>query len=100
MSRKIAEELLPRVRQRYMGRGREGRSLLIDELCEQWGYSRKHAINLLGAKSGWGGHPAAHKGLPPKYEGEVEEVLWRIWKVSEQLCGKRLKALLPQWLPD
>ena len=44
MSRKIAEELLPRVRQRYVGRGREGRSLLIDELCEQWGYSRKHAI--------------------------------------------------------
>jgi hypothetical protein len=48
MSRKIAEELLPRLRQRYMGRGREGRSRLIDELCEQWGYSRKHAIKLLG----------------------------------------------------
>ena len=30
MSRKIAEELLPRMRQRYMGRGREGRSLLIE----------------------------------------------------------------------
>ena len=30
---------------------------------------------------------------------EVEEVLWRIWKVSEQPCGKRLQALLPQWLP-
>jgi hypothetical protein len=44
MSRKIAEELLPRLRQRYTGRGREGRSRLIDELCEQWGYSRKHAI--------------------------------------------------------
>jgi hypothetical protein len=30
MSRKIAEEVLPRLRQRYAGRGREGRSRLID----------------------------------------------------------------------
>ena len=44
MSRKIAEEVLPRLRQRYVGRGREGRSRLIDEVCEQWDYSRKHAI--------------------------------------------------------
>ena len=51
MSRKIAEELLPRLRLRYMGRGHEGRSLLIDELSEQWGYSRKHAINLLGCQN-------------------------------------------------
>ena len=56
MRREIAEELLPRMRQRNTGRGREGRLLLIDELCEQWGYSLKHAINLRGAKSGWGGH--------------------------------------------
>jgi hypothetical protein len=32
MSRKIAEELLPRMRQRYAGRGRDGRSRLIDEV--------------------------------------------------------------------
>ncbi len=55
MSRKIAQEVLPRLRQRYAGRGREGRSRLIDEVCEQWGYSRKHAIKLLNAKAGWGG---------------------------------------------
>jgi hypothetical protein len=58
MSRKIAEELLPRMRQRYMGRGREGRSRLIDELCEQSNYSRKHAIKRLGDKTCWGSDPA------------------------------------------
>ena len=99
MSRKIAEEVLPRLRQRYAGRGREGRSRLIDEVCEQWGYSRKHAIKLLGAGAGWGGDPAVRKGRPPTYGAEVVEVLWRIWKVAEQPCGKRLKALLPTWLP-
>jgi hypothetical protein len=32
-------------RQRYMGRGKKGRGALLDEVCEQFGYSRKHAIN-------------------------------------------------------
>lgn len=99
MSRKIAEELLPHLRLRSMGRGREGRSRLIDELCEQWGYRRKHVIHLLGAKTGWGCDPAVRKGRPPKYDGEVEEGVWRIWKVSEPPFCKRLKALLPQWIP-
>jgi hypothetical protein len=39
------------------------------------------------------------KGRPPNYTEEVGEVLWRVWKVSEQPCGKRLKALLPDGLP-
>jgi hypothetical protein len=39
------------------------------------------------------------KGRPPRYGPGVVEVLWRIWKVAEQPCGKRLKALLPGWLP-
>lgn len=99
MSRKVAEEMLARLRRRYLGRGREGRSRLIDEMCEQWGYSRKHAIKLLGARSGWGGDPGIRKGRPPRYGPEVVRVLWRIWKVAEQPCGKRLKALLPGWLP-
>jgi hypothetical protein len=99
MSRKIADELLPRMRQRYVGRGREGRFRPIDELCEQWDYSRKHAIKLLAGKAGWGGGVCSRKGRPPLY-GEAEAgVLWRIWKTSEQPCGKRLKALLPDWLP-
>src|SRR5690606_18049227 len=99
MSRNVAEEMLPRLRQRYMERGRAGRTRLIDEVCEQWGYSRKHAIKLLRAGAGWGGDPAVRKGRPPKYGAEVTEVLWRIWKVAEQPCGKRLRALLPEWLP-
>lgn len=57
MSQKIAAELLPRLRQRYANRGREGRTRLIDAVCEQWGYSRKHAIKRLDAQAGWKGDP-------------------------------------------
>ena len=99
MSQKVREEMLPRFRQRYVGRGRQGRTRMIDELCEQFGYSRKHAIKLLNARTGWGGDPSVRKGRPPAYGVEVVEVLWRIWKVSEQPCGKRLVAMLELWLP-
>lgn len=99
MSQKVREEMLPRLRQRYVNRGRQGRSRMIDELCEQFGYSRKHAIKLLGASTGWGGDPGVRKGRPPEYGPEVVEVLWRIWRVAEQPCGKRLVAMLELWLP-
>jgi len=99
MSQKVREEMLSRLRQCYVKRGREGRSRMIEELCEQFGYSRKHAIKLLGAKAGWGGDPGKAKGRPARYGSEVGEVLWEVWKCAEQPCGKRLVKLLALWLP-
>jgi len=99
MSQRVREEMLPRLRQRYGNRGREGRRRMITELCEQFGYSRKHAIKLLGAKAGWGGDPSVRKGRPAVYGPEVVKVLRRIWNAAEQPCGKRLVALLALWLP-
>ncbi len=99
MSRSTREELLPRLRQRYVNRGRKGRSLLVDEVCEQWGYSRKHALKLLNGKAGWGGDPDRVQGRPVVYGPEVKVVVGQIWLAAEQVCGKRLKALLKLWLP-
>lgn len=99
MSQTIRKEMLPRLRQRYLKRGNKGKSALIDEVCEQWDYSRKHAIKLLNAKSGWGGDIEKRKGRPALYGKEVEKVLWDLWKASEQPCGKRLAAMLGLWLP-
>lgn len=99
MSQRVRNEMLPRLRQRYTNRGREGRSRMIDELVEQFGYSRKHAIKLLGAKAGWGGDPQVRKGRPAVYGQEVAEVFWRLWQVAEQPCGKRLAGMRPLWLP-
>jgi len=99
MSQKIREEMLPRLRQRNANRGVEGRSRMITGLCEQFGYSRKHAIKLLGAKAGRGGDPLVRKWRPPLYGAPVVEVLLRIWKAAEQPCGKRLVASLELWLP-
>lgn len=39
---------LERLRLRYAGRGKEGKTRLLDEFCEHYSYERKHAIKLLG----------------------------------------------------
>lgn len=91
------EDELERLRRRYEGRGKEGKTRMLDEFCEQYGYERKHAIKLLGDQlpRGKGG---ARAGAEPVYE-PVREVIENIWQCSEQLCGKRLAPALELWLP-
>jgi hypothetical protein len=48
MTRTIKDDLLPKLRERYARRQREGRTRMLDELCEDYGYERKYAIKLLG----------------------------------------------------
>ena len=91
------EQQLQRLRERYVRRNKEGKARMLDEFCEQHGYSRKHAIKLLGD---WLPKPTGQSppGPPPKYL-PVREVLQHVWEHAEQLCGKRLGPALPLWLP-
>jgi len=82
---------------RYLQRGKEGKSRLLDEFCEHYGYERKYAIKLLGGKLPMPNSPN-HPGPERKYE-PVQEVVERIWLSAEQPCGKRLAPALALWLP-
>ena len=97
MSREMKENWLPKVRARYARRSREGKSRMLNELCEDHGYERKYAIKLLG-----GGLPAPsrrpHPGPAPQYE-VIEPIVRLLWQAAEQPCGKRLAPVLRQWLP-
>ena len=97
MNRTIKDDLLPKLRERYARRQREGKTRMLDELCEDYGYERKYAIKLLGdavpAPSG-----RAHPGPARQYE-RIEPVVRTIWLAAEQPCGKRLAPALPLWLP-
>lgn len=100
MSAKSRQEVLEQARQRYAGRGREGRSRLLDEVCQLTGYERKYAIKVLKGKRPIGGQGTVRRGGSRPQYGEAErEVIKAIWLASEQPCGKRLKAALPLWLP-
>jgi len=99
MSKNSQREVLLKMRERYEGRGREGRSKLIDEVCAMCGYERKHAIKVLNGRLPIAGE-GQRRGGPRRRYGEAErEVLKTIWLADEQPCGKRLKAAVKLWLP-
>ena len=59
MSEAMKKDGLAKLIGRYARRHREGKSRMLDELCEDHGYERKYAIKLLGA------------GLPPGAGGAM-----------------------------
>ena len=99
MSENSRREVILKIRERYAGRGRKGRSRLLDELCELCGYDRKHAIKLLGKKVAVAGGKVRGGGPRPQYRDAERMVVKEIWLSAEQPCGKRLKAAVPLWLP-
>jgi hypothetical protein len=99
LSTRSKKEVLAVMRLRYAGRGREGRSRLLDEFCELCGCERKYAIKLLRGQRGL--EAKAKRGGPkPKYGKAERQVLKTIWLGSEQPCGKRLQPAIALWLPD
>jgi hypothetical protein len=97
MSKELKKDWLPKLQERYARRQREGKSRMLDELCEDYEYERKYAIKLLS-----GVLPLGPGRAPPgperRYKG-IEQVVKQIWLTSEQPCGKRLVPILQQWLP-
>lgn len=99
MSKESRREVLARMRVRYRGRGREGRSRLVDEVVAMCGYERKYAIKLLNGTRRLAGGGRRRGGPKPRYGPPELEVLKTVWLAAEQPCGKRLKAAIGLWLP-
>lgn len=97
MSQELKKDWLPKLQARYLKRSREGKSRMLDELCEDYQYERKYAIKLLT------GHlpiPSGrvHPGPERQYD-VIEPVVKQMWLTAEQPCGKRMVPILRQWLP-
>jgi hypothetical protein len=89
---------LKRLKMRYLRGNRKTKGEVLDELCRTGNYHRKHAIRMLTKQPiGWRDKPAGRK---KKYDPKVLLVpIKQIWLATDQMCGKRLKAALPLWLP-
>ena len=83
------------MRRRYSAvRLKKGRGRVLDEFCGLTGLSRKHAIKSLSPKRA----PSGRRGCPPGGTREGAWMLVRLWKLSDMMCGKLLKAILPELL--
>jgi hypothetical protein len=95
MSAKSRGEVLAQARLRYQGRGKRGRSRLLDEICALCGFERKYASKLLSGQRAIAGSSGRRRGgSQAKYGAAERAVIQAIWFAAEQPCGKRLKAVL------
>lgn len=96
--RRFELELL---RKRYRQATKSVRVTILGEFCANFGYNRKYAIRLLQMEPDINKSIGCKKrGPKPKYQPEkIVPILKEIWFASDQVCSKKLQALIPFWLP-
>jgi hypothetical protein len=99
MSKSTRIEVLEKLRRRYGTAGAEHKGKLLDQAVQLLGYHRKAAIRALRRRGVERG-PLILTGRPVKYEpGLLVPWLRPIWRATDYACGRRLVAMLPEWIP-
>ncbi|KGJ89811.1 integrase catalytic domain-containing protein [Thalassotalea sp. ND16A] len=98
MQLKERRSYLITIKRRYLKAGKKDKKAILNEFCIICNYNRKYAIRLLNKTNNF---PVKKKpGRKPRYNSkEFITALKRIWFASDQMCSKRLKAVIPIWLP-
>jgi len=100
MSSRSKREYLEAIYLRYKRASRSQKAVILDEFCATCGYHRKHAIRLLCRFKRFTKPKNKKKGRKSLYNKEaIVKPLKRIWLAANLPCSKRLKAILPLWLP-
>jgi len=89
------KELIETVGARYRSSTVAERSAILDEFVATTGYHRKHAIRLLAKPLA----PPRKRRSGFRYGPTVRDALTVLWEVSDRVCSKRLKAMIPVLLP-
>jgi hypothetical protein len=95
MTRSSLQEYAAAVRPRYKAAGKAEKGKILDEFCRTTGMHRKAAVRLLNRETRV---PASRRGRRKRYRQEALEALVQVWQVSDRLCGKLLKPVLPELL--
>lgn len=99
MNRTTRMQVLEKLRRRSQSAGAEHQRKLIDQAVQLLGYHRKAAIRALRRQRVVRG-PLMLTGRPVKYEpGLLVPWLRPIWQATDYACGRRLVAMLPEWIP-
>lgn len=100
MSNRSKREYLEAIRQRYRFGSKSLKRTILNEFCRICGYNRKYAIRLLNAKPQQRDPNKRRAGRRKLYhDPALLDFLKRLWVASNLACGKRLKAMIPLWLP-
>jgi hypothetical protein len=82
------------LRQRYQGtKSRKLKAMLLDQLCRDAGYHRKHAIRVMNQRP----NPRRRRGRKRTYSDGSCYHLRKLWLQMDQANGRRMKKMLPRW---
>ncbi len=99
MNQMTRKQVLEKLRRRYETAGAEHKRKLLDQAVQLLGYHRKSAIRALRQRPQLRG-PVIRTGRPVKFEpGLLLPWLRPIWQATDYVCGQRLVAMLPEWIP-
>jgi hypothetical protein len=97
MSLETRQEVMLKLRSRYRRAGLKYRVKLLDQAVQLFGYHRKSAIRFFTAAARVA---TPRTGRPPKYDAAAMlPALKAIWLCGQQPCGKRLAAMMADWIP-
>jgi hypothetical protein len=100
MSSRSKREYTEAIHLRYKNATHQGKTIILDEFCATCGYHRKHAIRVLRRFKRFTKPKAKKRGKPTIYQHEaILKPLKKIWLNANLPCSKRLKVMLPIWLP-
>jgi hypothetical protein len=94
-------EILLSIRPRYRSALKKEKKKILDEFCATCKYNRKYAVRLLNSKTVLEkSKDLSKRGRKKQYDNPmIKTVLRDIWIITNLPCSKRLKAILPLWLP-
>ena len=94
-------EYLKDIRIRYKYATKSQKKIILDEVCATFTYNRKYAIRMLNTKETAGSDKQLAKRGRKRIYGDpmIVDVLTYIWTKANLPCAKRLKTILPIWLP-
>ena len=100
MSPRSKREYLEAIVSRYRAATRKTKTAILTEFCIACGYHRKHALRLLRTFRRYSRTQHRPRGRKPVYDTALlKKPLQRIWKTANFPCSKRLKEIIPDWLP-
>lgn len=86
---------------RYKRASKKEKTIILNELCHNCGYHRKHAIRVLNHFKRFRKPQPKKRGKPSVYnKPSIMKPLKVIWLAADLPCSKRLKAIVPLWLPS
>jgi len=101
MSPRSKKEYIEAIHLRYKNASRHEKSLILDEFWATCAYHRKHAIRILRRFKRFAKPKVKKRGRSALYQNNeaLLKLLKQIWLEANLPCSKRLKVILPLWLP-